>query len=600
MSILIKLTVSGISGNYGSNNSDDDKDNNNNSSSKRQNGSAGWGRLTAIVLAGMLLVSTLIIGISLPLSSSSSLSSTLNNGVAGKTVTRTASVAAEELVANGKMNIKNDNNNSFELTGNPTSPDGIIKEITLVAQDAELEIAPGKVVKTWTFNGTVPGPTLRFTEGDNVRIKFINKTPIPHTLHLHGNHDDVNDGVHPQIMPNESYIYNITAGPAGALMYHCHAHPTSLHIRMGMYGAMIIDPPKTKPLEPAREFVLVMSEYDSKDIMKFEAEYYPINGYADQYMKNPLQAMDGELVRMYVINIGTTIPYQFHLHSTIFKAYPSGLLSNTPIDAQTIPVGPGDATIVEAKWKYPGAYLFHSHGMQEERGNMGEIQILDNATSMTTTADINKTSLTPSNTINATTTFSTGKSISMIDWQYELQKKLQKPTIINYTDQELGGGKAGTITSSTTTGAEGHGSNHDASTTQSNTNNHGKTSTDANDTRSSSGINANDSSSSAPESANEQTVTIVSGASNPNNGISYSPSTLTVKSGSTIVWSNDDSIMHTATSGTPELGPSGVFNTGIINGPGKTMEVTINAKPGSYDYYCTLHPYMKGQLIVAE
>jgi FtsP/CotA-like multicopper oxidase with cupredoxin domain len=81
--------------------------------------------------------------------------------------------------------------NSTTITTSPTR-----KEYTLIAQDAELEIAPGKVVKTWTFNGTMPGPTLRFTEGDNVTIKFINKTPIPHTVHMHGNHDAVNDGVH--------------------------------------------------------------------------------------------------------------------------------------------------------------------------------------------------------------------------------------------------------------------------------------------------------------------------------------------------------------------------------------------------------------------
>jgi nitrite reductase (NO-forming) len=316
-------------------------------------------------------------------------------------------------------------------SGSNTS-DKRTRQITLIAQDAEIEIAPGKIVRMWTFNGTVPAPPLRFTEGENVSIKFINKTPIPHTVHFHGNHDDKNDGVFPQIMPNEAYTYNITAAPTGALMYHCHAYPTSLHIRMGMYGAMIIDP-KDTPLESAREFVMVMGEYDSKEIMKLEAEYYPINGYVDQYMTNPLEVNHGELVRMYVINIGTTIPYQFHLHSTTFKAYPSGLLSNEPIDAQTYPVGPGDATIIEARWKYPGTYLFHSHGIQEERGNMGQIEVSDNG-----------------NQSGALLT----ESVSMFDWQYELQKQLQKPKIVDYGEQMLNETAANTVQPA------GHGNTH--------------------------------------------------------------------------------------------------------------------------------------------
>jgi nitrite reductase (NO-forming) len=115
------------------------------------------------------------------------------------------------------------------------------KEYTSIAHDAELEIAPGKVVKTWTFNGTMPASTLRFIEGDNVTIKFINKSPIPHTIHFHGNHSDLNDCVHSRYIAKETSLYNITAAPAGAPMYHCHANPTSLHIRMGMYGALIVD-----------------------------------------------------------------------------------------------------------------------------------------------------------------------------------------------------------------------------------------------------------------------------------------------------------------------------------------------------------------------
>ena len=91
---------------------------------------------------------------------------------------------------------------------------------------------------------------------------------------------------------------------------------------------------------------------------------------------NSLVARQNELVRFYVSNLGTTIPFPFHLHSPIFKVYQSGLLSNDPIDVQTISISPGDAIIVEAIWKYPGTYFVHSHGIQEERGNMGEIDII--------------------------------------------------------------------------------------------------------------------------------------------------------------------------------------------------------------------------------
>jgi FtsP/CotA-like multicopper oxidase with cupredoxin domain len=283
------------------------------------------------------------------------------------------------------------------------------KEFTMIAEDATMEISPGERVEVWTFNGTVPGPTLRFTEGDNVTIHFINKGSAAHTLHLHGTHDSENDGAFPLILPNQTYNYNFIAEPAGSMLYHCHAPPTSLHIKMGMYGSLIIDPKDSEILKPAREYAVVLSEFDPEDQDSFIPKYYPVNGYANQYMENnSLVARQNELVRFYVSNLGTTIPFPFHLHSTIFKVYPSGLISNEPIDVQTISLSPGDAIIVEAIWKYPGTYFVHSHGIQEERGNMGEIDIIPesgNSVSYMTAGTTNSSYLEPV----------TNKSVSMID-----------------------------------------------------------------------------------------------------------------------------------------------------------------------------------------
>lgn len=387
------------------------------------------------------------------------------------------------------------------------------REFTIVAEDADLEIAPGKVVRAWTFNGTIPGPALRFIEGDDVTIHFINKTPLAHTMHFHGNHDDKNDGVLPQVMPGQNYTYHFIAEPAGALMYHCHAYPTSLHIRMGMYGAMIVDP--REQMEPAKEYALVLSEFDPDNQDNFVAKYYPVNGYTDQYMgDNALQVKQNQLVRLYVINIGTTIPYSFHLHSTIFKAYPSGLPSNEPIDAQTIEIGPGNAAIVEARWKWPGTYLFHSHGLQEERGNMGEIHVLpDDGKQLQ-------------------------KSESMLDWQYQLQKELQKPTQVVYDN--LAGSAP----------PPAHGGH----------------------------------------SMVDNVVRIAQGAWDKNNEVYYEPAEMTVKKGSAVAWVNDDGVVHTVTES------NGMFDSSTM-ASGQQWEHVFE-KEGRYDYYCTLHPWMTGNIDV--
>jgi nitrite reductase (NO-forming) len=500
---------------------------------------------------------------------------------------------------------RNDNNDDIILSSFSTEKESSNrmnnnnKEITLIAEDAELEIAPGKRVKTWTFNGTVPAPTIRLTEGENVTIKFINKSPIPHTIHFHGNHDDTADGVLPQVMPNQTYLYNITGEPAGALMYHCHAPPTSLHIRMGMYGALIVDP-KDKPLPPAKELVMVMSEYDLEDQLGFEADYYLINGYADQYLRNPITINHGELLRMYIINIGTTIPAPFHLHSTTFMAYPSGLWDNEPQHVQTIPIAPGDASIVEAKWKYPGTYLFHSHGIQEERGNMGQINVVGTSGTYGDKNVIEGSSMHNGDQIsnstnalashfptNASSSSALTETVSMFDWQYELQKRLQKPQVINYSQQEFKEEEQQQNVT-TTESEEIQQRAEDISLSKDST-----LATNITDTNNTEVTTLMDNDTSTTPTTH---ISMVSGSSNPNNKVFYDPTPAKVKTSTTITWTNDDTLPHTVTSGNADTGPSGEFDSGIVMGAGSFTHTFDKA--GTFDYYCALHPYMRGQVIV--
>jgi FtsP/CotA-like multicopper oxidase with cupredoxin domain len=70
-----------------------------------------------------------------------------------------------------------------------------LREFTIRAEDKEIEIAPGLMFPAWTYNGRVPGPTLRVTEGDRVRINFINAGSHPHSMHFLGIQSARMDGV---------------------------------------------------------------------------------------------------------------------------------------------------------------------------------------------------------------------------------------------------------------------------------------------------------------------------------------------------------------------------------------------------------------------
>jgi hypothetical protein len=136
----------------------------------------------------------------------------------------------------------------------PPAPDGAppgrVRDITIPITEERWAVADGATVAAWTYGGRVPGPVIRATEGDRLRIRVENRTARAHNLHLHGSHDPQMDGWEP-IPGGESFTYEIEAGPAGLHPYHCHLPPFAEHLRRGLYGAMIVDPPGGR--EPATE-----------------------------------------------------------------------------------------------------------------------------------------------------------------------------------------------------------------------------------------------------------------------------------------------------------------------------------------------------------
>lgn len=128
-----------------------------------------------------------------------------------------------------------------------------MREWVVTAIGKEIELAPGLMFPAWIFNGRIPGPTLRCTEGERLRVVFNNGSKHPHTMHFHAIHSWRMDGVPYAglVQPGERFVYEFDAKPFGCHLYHCHALPLKRHIHKGMYGAFIIDPDPARHPEAA-------------------------------------------------------------------------------------------------------------------------------------------------------------------------------------------------------------------------------------------------------------------------------------------------------------------------------------------------------------
>lgn len=251
-------------------------------------------------------------------------------------------------------------------------PDGtLLREYDIFAADREIEIAPGLFFPAWTYNGQVPGPTIRATEGDRVRVSFRNLGSHPHSMHFHGWHPPAMDGAlaGQEVQPGETFVYEFDADPFGLHLYHCHTVPLKRHIHKGLYGTFIVDPrSSTGNRLPADEFVMVMNAFDTT--FDAENEVYAVNTVANAYLHEPIRVTVGKLVRIYLVNVTEFDPVNsLHLHGMFFDVYRTGT-SLTPSDkTDTILLCQGERAILETTFRYPGDFMFHAH--QSEFAELG-------------------------------------------------------------------------------------------------------------------------------------------------------------------------------------------------------------------------------------
>ena len=262
-----------------------------------------------------------------------------------------------------------------------TLPNGqTLREYTIVAANQNIEVVPGIEFPAWTYNGRIPGPTIRCTEGDRIRINFINGSDHPHSMHFHGVHPVEMDGVPGtgpggSVASGESFAYEFDADPFGIHLYHCHVFPLARHVAKGLYGAFIVDPVGGRP-PVDHEMIMVMHGLD----IDFDNanDFYAVNGIPFHYQKHPIQFKVNETVRIYLVNIlEFDLINSFHLHANFFNYYPTGT-SLTPAEfTDTIMQTQAQRGIIEFSYKFPGMYMFHAHNTEfAELGWTGMFEVL--------------------------------------------------------------------------------------------------------------------------------------------------------------------------------------------------------------------------------
>ena len=254
----------------------------------------------------------------------------------------------------------------------------LLREWDIVGADKEIEVAPGVSFPAWTYNGRVPGPTLRCREGDRLRIRFTNGSEHPHTMHFHGLHPAAMDGIPGVgagiIEPGKSTVYEFDAEPFGLHLYHCHVAPLAEHIARGMYGTFIVDPKQGRP--DADEMVMVQHGYNTT----FDAEgnqFYAVNGIPFHYMNEPIHVNSGELVRIYLVNVLEYDPINsFHIHGNFFHYYPTGTSLEPTEFTDTVVQGQAQRGVCELHFPNAGAFMFHAHKTEfAELGWMGFFEV---------------------------------------------------------------------------------------------------------------------------------------------------------------------------------------------------------------------------------
>jgi len=244
--------------------------------------------------------------------------------------------------------------------------DGDTKVFELTCFEIMWETEEGNGRPAFAFNGMVPGPTLRATVGDPVRVIVNNRMTQSTAIHWHGmDVPNAQDGVpfitQEPIIPGETFTYEFIAPNSGSHMYHSH-HNSLEQVVGGLLGAFVIYP-QDRSQDP---------EYDSEYIMILNDTVFgfTINGRSYPYTQ-PIIAKVGERIRLRYYNEGLMI-HPMHLHGMPQMVFAKdGFNLPAPYYADTVNIAPGERYDVLIEARAPGIWAFHCHILNHVENRSG-------------------------------------------------------------------------------------------------------------------------------------------------------------------------------------------------------------------------------------
>jgi FtsP/CotA-like multicopper oxidase with cupredoxin domain len=240
------------------------------------------------------------------------------------------------------------------------------REFELSCGTTKWEVTPGHVVDAIAYNDQVPGPIIRVTEGERVRVRVLNKLSESTAVHWHGQRiANSMDGVpfltQPPIKPGATYVYEFTAGPFGSHMYHSH-HNATEQVGLGMLGPLIVVP-KARNVDPSYDKDELFILNDSLGGFTINGKGFPATA--------PYTAALGQRIRFRFMNEGQ-MAHPVHLHGLTLEVFArDGYPLPAPFKCDTLNVAPGERWDAIVLADAVGAWAFHCHILGHAEGQTG-------------------------------------------------------------------------------------------------------------------------------------------------------------------------------------------------------------------------------------